>query len=160
MTSHLTGIYPHWWIGRRFDCPVRVWACGVTASTNIDIAQELFLGPQSAPGTGFIPPHLIVGKPRPKPGVPGGIGAVWVRHVSGGVSVLQVKSYAEGRESFQGTAQHVILLDEECPMDIYGECLMRTMPTGDFVGGLVMLTFTPLNGLTPVVELFMGEMGE
>ena len=29
-----------------------------------------------------------------------------------------------------------------------------------YVGGMVMLTFTPLMGMTPVVELFMGEMGE
>jgi len=25
---------------------------------------------------------------------------------------------------------------------------------------MIMLTFTPLNGLTPVVEMFLGEMGE
>ena len=74
--------------------------------------------------------------------------------------MLQFKSYSEGRESYQGTAQHVIELDEECPMDIYSECLLRTTETGGFEGGMIMLTFTPLNGLTPVVEMFLGEMGE
>ena len=42
----------------------------------------------------------------------------------------------------------------------YSECLLRTTETGGFEGGMIMLTFTPLNGLTPVVEMFLGEMGE
>ena len=84
-----------------------------------------------------------------------------MRHISGGTSVIQLKSYREGRESFQGTAQHVVLLDEECPKEIYSECLTRTAGTGGaFEGGMTMLTFTPLSGLTPVVEMFLGETGE
>ena len=80
---------------------------------------------------------------------------VWVRHVSGGTSVVQFKSFDQKREAFQGTAQHVIWLDEEPPFDIYSECLLRTAKTNDFPGGLVMLTFTPLQGLTPLVDLFL-----
>ena len=30
----------------------------------------------------------------------------------------------QGRGSFEGTEQHVIWLDEEPPMDVYGECLI------------------------------------
>ena len=28
VTCHLTGIYPEWWEGRRFDHPVKVWVAG------------------------------------------------------------------------------------------------------------------------------------
>jgi len=38
-----------------------------------------------------------------------------------------LKSYDQGRESFQGTEQHVIWLDEEPPLPIYVEALTRTM---------------------------------
>ena len=73
---------------------------------------------------------------------------------------MQFKSYNEGRENFHGTAQHVVLMDEECPKAIYSESLTRTAGTGSFEGGMTMLTFTPLSGLTPVVEMFLGETGE
>jgi len=69
---------------------------------------------------------------------------ILVRHISGGISRIKIKSYAEGRKSFEGTEQEVIWLDEECPLAIYTECITRTMTTN----GLIMLTFTPLEGLT------------
>ena len=74
-------------------------------------------------------------------------------HVSGAVSVLGFKSYVQQRESFQGTAQHVILLDEEAPIDIRTECLLRTMT----VDGIVMHTFTPLQGLSETVLQFLPD---
>jgi phage terminase large subunit-like protein len=45
----------------------------------------------------------------------------------------------------------VIWLDEEPPADIYDECLMRTTTTT----GIMMLTFTPLDGLSDVTEMCM-----
>jgi phage terminase large subunit-like protein len=72
--------------------------------------------------------------------------------VSGGKSRLVFKSYDQGRESFQGTEQHMIWLDEECHLDVFTECLTRTMTTD----GLVLLTFTPLQGMTDIVRLFLG----
>jgi phage terminase large subunit-like protein len=65
--------------------------------------------------------------------------------------VLGVKSYQQGRRSFEGTEQDLIWLDEEPPLDIYTECLVRTMTTD----GLVMLTFTPLEGMSEVVLSFL-----
>ena len=41
------------------------------------------------------------------------------------------------------------------PDDIYIECLLRTAQTADFEGGMLMLTFTPLQGLTPLVLQFL-----
>ena len=76
-----------------------------------------------------------------------------MQHKTGGDSLLGVKSYQQGRASFEGTEQEVIWLDEEPPMDIYGECIIRTMT----VNGITMLTFTPLGGMSLVVLSFMPQ---
>lgn len=60
-------------------------------------------------------------------------------------------SYQQGRGSFEGTARHVIWFDEEPPMDVYGEALIRTATTR----GIIMLTFTPLEGHSDVVRSFL-----
>lgn len=154
MTLHLTGEYPHWWEGRRFDGPIKAWASGDTSLTTRDIIQEKLLGPLDALRTGMIPGHLIETIVR-KPGVQNAYETIFVKHAIGGLSTLQLKSYDQRRESFQGTAQHVVWLDEEPPEDIYTECLLRTAETSDFPGGMLMLTFTPLQGVTPLVLSFL-----
>lgn len=152
VTLHLTGQYPAWWPGRRFNHPVRAWACGDTGLTVRDINQEILLGPPGEFGTGLIPKDCIVGKPRPKAGgIPELVDSVKVKHISGGTSRLVFKTYKEGRESYQGTAQHIIWLDEEPPLDVYSESLMRTMTTN----GMTLLTFTPLRGISDVVMMFL-----
>jgi Terminase large subunit, T4likevirus-type, N-terminal len=40
-------------------------------------------------------------------------------------------------------------------MQVYAEALTRTMATGTFQGGLILLLFTPLNGWSDVVESFL-----
>ncbi len=151
---HLTGLYPEWWTGRRFTKPTAGWAAGDTSKTVRDIMQAKLLGSDSE--TGMIPPDLILGK-TPKAGVPNAYEIVRVKHVSGGVSILSFKSYDQKRQSFQGTSQNFIWLDEECPEDIYTECVMRTMKTPEFEGGVVFLTFTPLMGLSKVVQQFLPD---
>lgn len=64
-------------------------------------------------------------------------------------------SYQQGRGSFEGTAQHVIWDDEEPPEDVYGEQIIRTATTG----GIMMLTFTPLEGMSEVVQRFLPGVG-
>jgi phage terminase large subunit-like protein len=152
---HLTGEYPDWWEGKRFDRPVSAWACGSTGQTVRDIVQYKLLGKPGQEGTGMIKGELIEkGSIKKKAGgVPDAIESVRVKHTSGGYSYLVFKSYDQKRKAFEGTEQDVIWLDEECPADIYGECLIRTMTTG----GCIMLTFTPLMGLTDVVLNFMNE---
>ena len=68
-----------------------------------------------------------------------------------GTASLQFKSFAAGRTSFEGTAKQGIWLDEECEQDIAGECAIRTMTTG----GILLDTFTPLQGLTEFVENYI-----
>lgn len=155
---HLTGEYPHWWVGKRFNRPVSAWACGSTGQTVRDIVQFKLLGKPGAEGTGMIKGELIHDIKKKAGGVPDAIESVRVKHASGGYSYLVFKSYDQKRKAFEGTEQDVIWLDEECPMDIYGECLIRTMTTG----GVILLTFTPLMGLSEVVLNYMpnGKMPE
>jgi phage terminase large subunit-like protein len=147
VTCHLTGLYPDWWEGRRFTEPGEWWAAGDTWETTRDILQVSLMGPLDAPRTGMIPTHLIKHHTA-KGGVSKGIELVWVQHASGGNSTLAFKSFDQGRRAFQGTKKQGIWLDEEMPEDVYTECLLRTMNTE----GLLIVTFTPLQGLTPFVD--------
>lgn len=152
MALHLTGRYPDWWPGRRFDRPVSAWAAGDTNETSRDILQRKLLGAAGDHGTGLIPGDDLI-RTTPRSGVSGAVLDIYVRHCSGGMSVLTLKSYEQGRKKFQGTEIDVVWLDEEPPSDIYGECLTRTMTTG----GLVMLTFTPLSGMSEVVMSYLEQ---
>lgn len=151
-TLHLTGLYPSWWAGRRFNQPITGWACGDTNRTTRDIVQRVLMGPTGDYGTGMIPKDLIV-RHTTKVGIADAIEQVFVRHVSGGISELGFKSYDSGRDQFQGTNRHLIWLDEEPARDIYVECLLRTMN----VGGMVMATFTPLLGMSDLCRDFLQQ---
>lgn len=150
MTCHLTGRYPEWWPGRRFDGPIEAWAAGTTTETTRDIVQKELFGHYDKIGTGMIPHVDIVGRPRIRPNTNNSIDYAMVRHVSGGTSMIGLKSYEQRRKAFEGTAKSVIWCDEEPPEDIYGECLMRTAT----VKGIIYTTFTPLEGATAVVQSF------
>ena len=158
-TLHLTGRYPDWWTGRRFDHPIDAWAAGDTSETTRDIIQHILLGiggegGEGSLGTGLIPADCIVGEPSHRRGIAGAIDTAVIRHTSGGISKVGFKSFDQGRKKFQGTSKHVVWLDEESPMDVYTECLARTMT----VDGMMICTFTPLEGVTDVVNMFMEHM--
>lgn len=156
-TLHLTGEYPDWWEGRRFSRATAGYACGKTNETTRDIVQAKLFGKirmdgqrKTFTGTGLVPARCI-GPVTWKQGVADLADTVQVKHVSGEWSECNLKSYAQGRGSFEGTERDWIWLDEEPPVDIYGECLVRTATTG----GIVYITFTPLEGATEVVQSFM-----
>ena len=151
VTAHLTGLYPSWWQGRRFDGPVEVWACGTNSQTTRDIVQAKLLGPVHAPRTGMIQAHLIHSTTPSRHGIAGSIETAMIRHVSGGLSMLGLKTYEQGRASFEGTEKHVVWDDEEPPSDVYTEQLYRTLTTH----GITLVTFTPLQGMSDVVRGFM-----
>lgn len=158
-TLHLTGRYPDWWPGRRFDHPTEAWAAGDTRTTTRDIIQRAMLGAVGDFGTGLIPGEDIVGDPSSMPGVPGAVDTVRIKHQSGGVSVLGFKSYDQGRKTFQGTKKHVGWCDEEPPIDVYEEMLLRLTATAPGEeNGLSLCTFTPLLGLSKVALKFLPEL--
>ena len=112
------------------------------------------MGPPGEYGTGLIPGDRIDGKPTHRSGVAEAVDKVRIKHVSGGTSNLGFKSYDQGRRKFQGTAKHVVWLDEEPPEDVYSECMARLMTTH----GLMISTFTPLDGLSNVVLKYLPDM--
>lgn len=146
---HLTGEYPIWWQGKRFDGPINAWAIGKDARAVRDTIQKELLGPIGSWGTGLLPAHTL-GKFFALQGTPQAIDIIRVKHKSGGWSELGFKNYQQDIGSFMGTSRHVIWLDEECPQDIYNECNIRTAT----VNGIMLVTFTPLSGLTPMVVNF------
>jgi phage terminase large subunit-like protein len=149
---HLTGVYPPWWTGKRWDRPVSGWAGGPTGLSVRDSVQKILLGPPEDFGTGAIPHECIV-KPSTSRGAAEAIDTVTVRHVSGGLSRLAFKSYESGREKWQAATLDFVWFDEEPDPDIYSEGLTRTNATG----GVVWMTFTPLRGMSTVVMRFVEE---
>jgi len=155
---HATGRYPDWWKGYRFDRPIEAWAAGKTNETTRDIIQkETLFGPikwngriKGLAGTGLIPREDI-GQITWKRGIPDLIDSVQIKSRFGGWSELGLKSYEQGRGSFEGTAKDVFWGDEEPPLAIYTEASMRLMTKR----GLTILTFTPLEGMSEVVQAFL-----
>lgn len=116
-----------------------------------EIIQFKLLGPVGEYGSGMIPGDLILST-TPKPGVPDAVESIVVQHVPTATkSRIVLKSYDQGRESFVGTEQDLIWMDEEPTRDIYIECLTRTMTTN----GLIMVTATPLMGMTDLVKDYL-----
>lgn len=156
LACHMTGWYPHWWPGRKFESPVTAWACGEDAKAMRESIQPVLCGPPENFGTGTIPGDDILGKAA-RSGVPDAIDSMTVRHKNG-VSRLVFKTYDQGRESYQGAKVGCVWFDEEPPMPIYTEGLTRTMSTvpGE-PNGIVLCTFTPLKSITEVVKLFLPQ---
>ena len=89
-----------------FDKPVRAWAAGVTGETTRDVVQAKLIGPpfnESEWGTGMIPKACLASIATAR-GIPSAIDTVGVKHASGGMSMLQFKSFERGREKWQGAA--------------------------------------------------------
>lgn len=149
MTCHLTGDYPTWWTGRRFDTPIDAWVVGVDAKATRDTVQKELLGAPGEWGTGMIPAESI-GTFFMLQGTPQAVDTVKIKHISGKWSTVSFKNYQQELKAFYGTARHAIWLDEECPAEIYNECNIRTATTE----GIMLVTFTPLHGITPLVVNF------
>lgn len=151
---HLTGWYPNWWVGRRFDHPVDMWAAGEDTKSVRESLQITYLGKYGDFGTGLLPARAIINA-VPRGGVPESIDIVNIRHTKG-TSRLMFKSYDQGRESFQASKIDIMQFDEEPPQPIYSEGLTRTMSTDpNKPSGLVMCGFTPLRGYSEVVLAYM-----
>lgn len=145
-TCHLTGLYPEWWTGLRFNKPILAWVGGDTATTCRDIIQMKLMGNINDVGSGMIPKDCIIDY-KTRRNVPDAVEIIRVKHITGGVSTVILKTYEQGRATWQGSEVDWIWIDEEAPMDVYGEALIRLMTTN----GSIITTFTPLSGVTELV---------
>jgi phage terminase large subunit-like protein len=149
---HLTGLYPHWWDGCRYNKPMLAWAAGTKASKVRDVNQAMLLGKLHqrkgfTQSEGGLIPAAKIGRLTRRSGVADAVDQVVVRHVNGFENVCTFKSYEEGRSSFEAEAVDWIWLDEEPSKPIYDECKMRVLTTR----GRILATFTPVEGLTETV---------
>ena len=147
LAMHLTGAYPDWWQGRRFERSIQAWLGSVSQEVSRATVQRLLLSHGEADPfnlRGLLP----TGWQRVSHA-----DEVLIPHASGGQSTLAFKSYAQGRERWQGASLDLVWFDEEPTHEVYMEGLTRTNATG----GLVFATFTPLLGRTALVERFLGQ---
>lgn len=155
MAMHASGRYPDWWQGYVFPKGMPFWCAGVTGESTRDNPQRILYGALGQPGTGMLPKDCIKDVTN-KRGIPNAVDTIVVRHGGGGdvqatESLIGFKSYDQGREKWQGPTLGGVWFDEEPPQDIYTEGLTRT----NVAMGPVMLTFTPLQGMSDVVKRFI-----
>lgn len=161
MTFDLLSLYPGWYTGRRFVMPPKIerpyefvgWGgCTTQAQTRNGIQTKLF-GPvrdQGGLGSGLIPLDNI-GRLLMARGVADFVDTVHLKRETGGEAIFRLKTFDQGREGWQGESVDESWIDED-PRDdlIYSECLARLTATG----GQIIVSMTPLLGLSPVRKRF------
>jgi phage terminase large subunit-like protein len=150
---HLTGIYPDWWQGRRYDRPITAMVAGEGWSQVALVLQNELLGTPDVKlrdniGSGAIPKSCIDQDTMRSDGA-NCIG-VEIRHVTGGKSYLLFANYTQEVRQLQGFKLNLAVFDEQPPDDFFSEIVTRTATTQ----GMVMCSFTPLKGLNGLVSKF------
>ena len=163
VSYHLTGLYPDWWEGHKFDYPILCWAVGITGdSTQKVLQKELFGTPLAKDvteiGTGSIPKSAIIFDYLVRDGHQ--IKFCKIEHSTNGIvdgeSIIEFRSTAQGEHTLMGATVDYIWLDEEDAFrssEIYAQCVTRTATTG----GHVVITATPENGMTALIKQFMSD---
>jgi hypothetical protein len=98
---HSTGRYPRWWQGKRFEKPTVSWVAGTTGETVRDTVQRMLIGRPGQEGTGAIPQDAIA-ELVPARGIPDLLDGIRVRHESGAISTIGIKSYLRGPRVIPG----------------------------------------------------------
>ena len=150
---HLTGLYPAWWKGKRFNRPITAMVAGEGWSQVALVLQNELLGTndvkiRDALGTGAIPRDRIVLDTMRSDGA-NCIG-IEIRHHSGSNSYLLFANYTQEVRQMQGFKLNLAVFDEQPPDDFFSEIVTRTATTQ----GQVLCSFTPLKGLNGLVSKF------
>ncbi len=160
LAAHVTGVYPEWWIGKRFTRGG--WEAWVGSIDN-DMQKR---GPQRAlmgrdldqmMGTGLIPAQAIVSVEKRQAGVKEVADTVTIRHISGENVIIKWLTFEQGWRKWQSGDPKIILWDEEPDdtvsdqKDILSECLTRLVRNS----GIFMVGYTPLLGDTQLTQHFM-----
>ena len=143
---HLTGQYPDWWEGKRFDRPITAMVAGEGWSQVALVLQNELLGTpdvklRDSLGTGAIPRDCIVQDTMRGDGA-NCIG-VEIRHRSGGKSYLLFANYTQEVRQLQGFKLNLAVFDEQPPDDFFSEIVTRTATTQ----GMVLCSFSQRPGI-------------
>ena len=133
---HLTGNYPDWWQGHRYDRAINVWVGGVTGQEVFGILENRYFN-GVAGEIPWIHPDLVVYSNKSEH-------RYQIQHVSGGVSQVRFKTYEQGRRAWQGEKCDLVHLDEEPPLNVYTEAALRLMSTGEDHHGMMLVSATCL----------------
>ena len=126
---HLTGRYPDWWEGRRWDRPVKWRVFGNSFQKGCKVLVRKF--------EEWLPPDTIVAKFRNNVKVD----VEWfVRHKTGGNSTMELMSYEQEADDAEGWDGDGVLFDEPPPRPIY-IATVRGLVDSD---GITLFTLTPL----------------
>jgi phage terminase large subunit-like protein len=150
---HLTGLYPDWWCGRRFDKPITAMVAGESWGQVALVLQAELLGASDVKirqqlGTGAIPRDCIQVDTMRADGA--NAMGVEIRHTSGANSYLLFANYTQEVRQMQGFKLNLAVFDEQPPDDFFSEIVTRTATTQ----GMVLCSFTPLKGLNGLVSKF------
>jgi phage terminase large subunit-like protein len=155
---HMTGAYPPFWTGKRFNKPIRCWVVGESVVLVRDTAQRQLCGGTDF-GTGTIPLEAFAKKPIMVPGGTGAIDTIFVTHQTDGkidgTSTLTFKTFEMRRERLQAETVDLIWIDERPDEQIYSELLARTSA----VDGHLIVSYTPIGegGAAGVTYRFLVE---
>jgi phage terminase large subunit-like protein len=156
---HATGLYPDWWEGTRFHHPTEIIVGAKTNDAAVKVVQKELFGEtmdKANLGTGTIPLEYINKQYKMKPGVPGAIGDVLIKHVpTGRWSKLSIMSYDQKAKAFMGTRFDVGWLDEEPPSEIWSQFIRGTLSRKS---AILYITATPEEGMTQVVLNFTNDL--
>ena len=153
---HLTGLYPEWWTGFRFDKPITCMVAGEGWSQVALVLQQELLGTQDVKiteniGTGAIPRNCIITDTMRNDGA--NCMGVEIKHKSGSNSYLVFANYTQEVRNLQGFKLNLAVFDEQPPDDFFSEIVTRTATTQ----GIILCSFTPLKGLNGLVSKFWNK---
>lgn len=155
-----TGIYPDWYTGWKGKSRVDVVSgkkvfnivvAATDSKTLRDSIMKKIVGSEADDySDGLIAKkYQIPGSEVKSRGVSGGLlDSIQVRREDGGICTIYFRSYEQGRENLQSLTADYVYCDEEPPQDVYAELMARLNATG----GHFAMAFTPLKGLTPLVQ--------
>lgn len=120
MSYHVTGLYPKWWGGKRFNKPILAWAIGITGDSTRKVLQKELLGTPvgkdlDSIGTGTIPRDCLDLDTIERDG--NIVRIVRVKHHDAngnvdGYSTLEFRSTQQGETVLMGASVDFIWLDK------------------------------------------------
>ena len=154
---HLLGDYPDDYEGHRFSFAPLCWGLGFSMEKTRDLLQTALFGRYiGGEFEGGLIPKSRISRWESATGTPNAMRAVYVKHSSGKDSCIQFWSYSQGQHAIMGDVVDWFHVDEE-PKDqtIRPQVLTRTVNGDKGNGGRGIYTFTPENGRTELVIMFM-----
>ena len=157
---HVTGQYPPWWSGYRFDRGGwEAWIGSIDNDMQKRGPQRALLGRnlEEDMGRGFLPAASIVKIDTRQAGVKEVVDTIIVDHVSGENVTVKFLTFEQGWRKWQSGDPKIIWWDEEPnelvvdQKDILDETLTRLVRND----GIFIVGYTPLLGQTQLTEHFM-----